>query len=108
MVPSPLSLEDRVGMLLMAPLFADWLDDLTGRFRCGSLLTWAGAFGDSAPESITDHGGQAERSRIRKESPALAPGKLQDSAPTKESPALAAGKLQDSAPTELALTIQTC
>jgi len=51
---SEMSLERKVGMLLMAPLYADCLEDLVGRFGCGSLLTWGGAFGDTAPESIEE------------------------------------------------------
>lgn len=50
-------------MLLMAPLYADWLDDLMGRFRCGSLLTWGGGFGDSAPESIEDYCAMTNRAQ---------------------------------------------
>jgi len=51
---SGMPLERKVGMLLMAPLYADRLEDLVGRFGCGSLLTWGGAFGDTAPESIDE------------------------------------------------------
>jgi len=43
-----LSLPQKVGMLLMAPLVADRLDDLLGRFYCGSLLNWGkGGFGET-------------------------------------------------------------
>jgi beta-N-acetylhexosaminidase len=47
-----LSIENKVGTLLMAPLYADSAEDLVARFRCGSFLTWGGGFGDTAPDSI--------------------------------------------------------
>lgn len=49
---SDITLARKVGMLLMAPLHEDRLDDLVVRFGCGSLLTWSGAFGDTSPEDI--------------------------------------------------------
>lgn len=54
MKTSSLSLENKVGMLLMAPLYADCVDDLIAKYRCGSLLTWAGGFGDTAPDTVSE------------------------------------------------------
>jgi beta-N-acetylhexosaminidase len=44
----------KVGMLLMAPLYADCMDELIGKFGCGSLLSWGGEFGDSSPDNIPE------------------------------------------------------
>ncbi|OGV77955.1 MAG: hypothetical protein A3K19_12395 [Lentisphaerae bacterium RIFOXYB12_FULL_65_16] len=45
---SQMSLPQKVGVLLMAPLVGDRLDELLGRFYCGSLLNWGkSGFGET-------------------------------------------------------------
>ena len=47
-----MSLPQKVGMLLMAPLVGERLDELLGRFFCGSLLNWGkGGFGATRCDS---------------------------------------------------------
>ncbi|NQT91612.1 MAG: hypothetical protein HQ559_02540 [Lentisphaerae bacterium] len=53
-LPSEMSLKQRVGMLLMAPLYEDRLEELLDRFACGSLLTWSGGFGEATRESVQE------------------------------------------------------
>ena len=51
---SSIPLERKIGMLIMAPLYESYLDDLMGRFYCGSLLSWGGEFGDTSPDNIPE------------------------------------------------------
>ena len=51
---SPISLAQKAGMLIMAPLYENCLDDLVGKFACGSLLSWGGEFGDTSPNDIPE------------------------------------------------------
>jgi beta-N-acetylhexosaminidase len=48
-VAANMPLEQKVGMLLMAPLDPARLDDLLGRFYCGSLIAWGRDIGCALP-----------------------------------------------------------
>ena len=54
-------LEHKVGMLVMAPLVAEHLDELLGRFYCGSLIVWGGDIGETTSASSADFCALANR-----------------------------------------------
>lgn len=56
-------LEHKIGFLLMAPLIAERLEELLGRFYCGSLIVWGGMIGETFCKSPAEFCALANRAQ---------------------------------------------